>query len=133
MVEGTRLFDSRQDRENHFMTDSDTLAQRLKTQLQSCEGFDGDAISEQREDALNYYFQRARGDEVVGRSAVVSGDVSAMVEATVAQMMEAFSSGRICDFDPTSPEDETQAQLESEAVAFRLPVMSGQNHRFGRC
>lgn len=98
--------------------DTATLASKLKTQLQHCEGFDGDTISAAREDALNYYFQRARGDEVVGRSAVVSGDVSAMVEATLAQMTEAFSSDRICDFDPLDAEDETQAQLESEAVQY---------------
>ncbi len=100
------------------MTDRATLANKIKTQLQNCEGFDGDSVSQQREQALDYYFQRARGDEVVGRSAVVSGDVSAMVEATLAQMMEAFSSDRICDFDPFDAEDETQAQLESEAVQY---------------
>jgi hypothetical protein len=98
--------------------DQATLANRIKTQLQNCEGFDGDSISQAREQALNYYFQRARGDEVVGRSAVVSGDVSAMVEATLAQMMEAFSSDRIVDFDPVDAQDETQAQLESEAVQW---------------
>lgn len=100
------------------MKDKATLAQKLKTQLQNCAGFDGDEISTAREQALNYYFQRARGDEVIGRSAVVSGDVSAMVEATLAQMMEAFSSDRVCDFDPFDAEDETQAQLESEAVQW---------------
>jgi len=100
------------------LKDTSTLAQKLRTQLQHCEGFDGDTVSKAREDALNYYFQRERGDEVVGRSAVVSGDVSAMVEATLAQMMEAFSSDRICDFDPLDAEDETQAQLESEAVQW---------------
>ena len=100
------------------MKDTATLASKLKTQLQHCEGFDGDSVSQDREKALNYYFQRARGDEVVGRSAVVSGDVSAMVEATLAQMMEAFSSDRICDFDPLDADDETQAQLESEAVQY---------------
>lgn len=100
------------------MTDTATLAQKIKTELMHCEGFDGDSISKARTDALDYYFQRERGDEVVGRSAVVSGDVSAMVEATLAQMMEAFSSDRICDFDPMDAEDETQAQLESEAVQW---------------
>lgn len=100
-------------------------AQQLKTQLQQCHGFDGDEISNAREDALNYYFQRERGDEVAGRSAVVSGDVSAMVEATVAQMVDAFSSDRICDFDPLDSSDEDQAQLESEAVQWY--VMGREN------
>ena len=100
------------------MTDVSTLAQKLKQQLQHCEGFDGDTVSKSREDALNYYFQRPRGDEVAGRSAVVSGDLSAMVEATLAQMMDSLSSDRICDFDPLDAEDEDQVQLESEAVQY---------------
>lgn len=100
------------------MPDVTEQAQKLRTLLQQCHGFDGDEISAAREEALKYYFQRQRGDEVDGRSDVVSGDVSAMVEATVAQMMEAFSSDRICDFDPLDAEDEDQAQLESEAVQY---------------
>lgn len=97
---------------------TDDLVQRLKNQLLACHGYDGDEISKAREQALNYYFQRARGDEVVGRSAVVSGDVSAMVEATLAQMVEAFSSSRICEFEPLGDDDEDQAQLESDAVQW---------------
>ncbi len=94
------------------------LAANIKTQLLHCSGFDGDAISKDREQAANYYFQRPRGDEIEGRAKVVSGDLSAMVEATVAQMMESFSSDRICDFDPMDADDEDQAQLESEAVQY---------------
>ena len=96
----------------------DPLVEKLRAQLLACNGYDGDEISKAREQAYNYYFQRERGDEVVGRSAVVSGDVSAMVEATVAQMIDAFSSDHICEFQPLDAEDENQAQLESEAVQW---------------
>lgn len=95
-----------------------TLEQRLREQLRACQGFDGDEIAKAREAALNYYFQRKRGDEVNGRAEVVSGDVSAMVEATLAQMLDAFSTDRICEFDPHGAEDEDQAQLESDAVQW---------------
>lgn len=104
---------------------SDELAQQIATQLLHCSGFDGDELSREREQALNYYFQRPRGDEIEGRAQVVSGDVSAMVEATVASMMEAFSSSRIVDFDPLDADDEDQAQLESEAVQYY--VMGREN------
>jgi len=101
------------------MTDkSSRLESRIGDLVNNCSGFDGDALSRERERAFDYYFQRPRGDEVEGRAQVVSGDLSAMVEATVAQMMEAFSSDRICDFDPFDSEDEDQAQLESEAVQW---------------
>lgn len=107
------------------MIDDATLAARLKTQLFHCAGFDGDELSRDRERALNYYMQRPRGDEILGRAQVVSGDVSAMVEATVASMMEAFTSDRICDFDPLDSDDEDQAQLESDAVQYY--VMGREN------
>jgi len=104
-----------------------TLGQKLKQQLLHCEGFDGDAVSASRVQALNYYFQRPRGDEVDGRAAVVSGDLSAMVEATLAQMMDSLSSDRVCDFDPFDADDEDQAQLESEAVQW---FVMGQENGF---
>ncbi len=97
---------------------SDQLASRLKTQLQQCAGFDGDEMSNAREAALDAYFQRPRGDEKAGRAGVVSGDISAMVDATVATMIEALKGDRIADFDPMGPEDEDQAQLESDAVSY---------------
>ena len=105
------------------------LASKLRMQLMQCYGYDGDEIATQRSLAMDYYFQRPLDgdDKLVGRAQVVSGDVSSMVEATLAQMMEAFSSDRICDFDPLGPEDEDQAQLESEAVQW---FVMGQENGF---
>lgn len=107
------------------MAEPNTKAQNLRIQLQQCNGFEGDEIAKAREQALNYYFQRVRGDEQVGRSDVVSGDVSAMVEATAAQMVESFSSDKIVEFDPMDADDEDQAQLESDAVQWY--VMGREN------
>lgn len=101
------------------------LQAHIRSQLIRCSGFDGDEISKARKLALDYYFQRARGDEVAGRSQVVTGDLSAMVEATLAQMMDAFSSDHIAEFDPYGADDENQAQLESDAVQYF--VMSKNN------
>ena len=94
------------------------LANRLKSELQNCTGFQDDAASRNRKDAFDYYFQRPRGDEKIGRSNYVSGDMSAMTEAVAAQMMEAFSAKQIVDYDSLGPEDEEQAQLESAAVQY---------------
>lgn len=106
------------------MTENEVLS-AVRNQLTRCAGFDGDEEATAREKALNYYFQRPRGDEVAGRSHYVSGDVSAMVEANLAQMLDAFSSDSIAEFEPLGAEDETQAQLESDAV--RYFVMSKSN------
>lgn len=94
------------------------LVESVKQQLNHCHGYEGDEIATARRDALDYYFQRVRGDEVAGRSAVVSGDVSSMTEANLAQMMDAFSTDNIIEFEPESIDDEDQAQLESTAVEY---------------
>lgn len=94
----------------------DDLLTRVKNQLRTCAGWESDQDAADRAQALNYYFMRPRGDEIAGRSQVVSGDVSSMVEASLAQMLDAYSSDNIVEFDPVGPEDEDQAQLETDAV-----------------
>jgi hypothetical protein len=94
------------------------IVERVKSSLRLCAGFDNDSESADRESALDYYHMRKRGDEVAGRSQVVSGDLSAMVEAVLSGMMEAFSTTRIVEFDSFDISDDTQAALESDAVEW---------------
>lgn len=96
--------------------DEKKLAQQLKRQLVNCIGFDGDELQESRKMAYDYYFQRKRGDEVPGRSEIVSGDVSAMVEGDLAVMTEPLLAKRIADFCAYDAADEEQAQLEADCV-----------------
>lgn len=108
-------------------TDEEIL-QGVREQLRNSAGFDADKFAQQRKEAYKYYFQRPRGDEIKGRSQIVSGDVSAMVEATLSQMMDAFDSDRIAEFQALDAFDESQAQLEADTVQ-RL-VMQGVNNGF---
>lgn len=84
-----------------------------------------DEVAGAQKMALNYYFQRARGDEQPGRSQYVSGDVSAMVEANLAAMMESFTSDNIAEFKAFGAEDEDQAQLESDVVSYYIMDLNG--------
>lgn len=97
-----------------------TLAQAIKLSLVNCIGYEGDELANSRKQAYDYYFQRPRGDEIPGRSEVVSGDVSAMVEGNLAQMVEPLLCKRIAEFCAYSQEDEEQAQLESDCVTEML-------------
>ena len=97
----------------------------VKAHMQGCAGWNSDAVQAARTDAINYYLQRTRGDEVAGRSAVVAGDISASVEANLAQMLDAYTTDNIVEFDPLGPEDEDQAQLETDTVVHY--VMKVQN------
>lgn len=96
------------------------LAQKLKQQLNNCVGYEGDELANSRKQAYDYYFQRARGDEVAGRSTIVTGDLSSMVEGNLAQMVEPLTDKRIAEFCSYDARDEEQAQLESDAVSEML-------------
>lgn len=97
--------------------DNDTLLTRVYALLQRCNGWEGSEVAKDRELAWNYYLQRPRGDEVPKRSPVVSGDVSSMVEAVLASMVDAFETDTLCEFCAYGESDENQAQLESTAVS----------------
>ncbi len=94
----------------------DDIQKVVNTQLRAATGWDEDEVTQAREDALDYYFMRPRGDEVTGRANVISGDLSAMVDAVLSQMLAAFETDNLVDFEPVSAEDEDQAQLESDTV-----------------
>jgi hypothetical protein len=92
------------------------LAETIKRMLGECVGYDGDELTGSRKLAYDYYFQRARGDEIIGRSNVVSGDLSAMVEGNLAMMVQPLTAKRIAEFCAYDAEDEEQAQLEGDCV-----------------
>ena len=98
--------------------DKESLIQFIRLQLQACAGWGPDGVQAARTAALTYYLQRPRGDEVLGRSQIVSGDLSASVEANLAQMMQAYTTCNVAEFDPTGEEDEDQAQLETDTVVY---------------
>jgi hypothetical protein len=93
--------------------------------LRECSMFEQDEHARDYKAAWDYYLQRLRGDEIAGRSTAVAGDVSASVEANLAQMLDAFASDSIAEFDPLGEDDEQQASLESDVVTYY--VMKTQN------
>lgn len=96
------------------------LTQSLRQMLVNCIGFDGDQLAESRKQSYDYYFQRPRGDEINGRSSIVTGDLSAMVEGNLALMVEPLLDKRIAEFCAYDGLDEEQAQLESDCVHVML-------------
>lgn len=96
------------------------LVQSLRSMLVNCIGYEGDELAVSRKQAYDYYFQRPRGDEVNGRSTIVTGDISSMVEADLAQMVEPLLNKRIAEFCSYDALDEEQANLESDCVQNML-------------
>lgn len=70
-----------------------------------------------RFNALNAYFARPLGNEIDDRSQIVMPELRDTVEWIMPTLMEIFvGSGKPVQFDPQSPEDEDQAEIETEVV-----------------
>ena len=80
-------------------------------------GGDTGELATERADALDRYFGRAYGNEMEGRSKVVSKDLSDAVDWIMPSLIRVFlSTDSIVRFDPVGPEDEQQAEQESDYV-----------------
>jgi hypothetical protein len=76
-------------------------------------------VASDRADALDRYLGKPYGDEQQGRSQVVSRDVADVVEGVTANVLKPFVSGdEIVKFDPRGPEDEQQAEQETDYINF---------------
>ena len=77
---------------------------------------DGELTNE-RADALDRYHGRLYGNELEGRSKVVSKDLSEAVDWAMPAIMRVFTqSGSVAEFDPVNPDDEAQAEIETAYV-----------------
>lgn len=66
--------------------------------------------------ALNTFYARPNGTEIEGQSSVVLPEMRDTVMWELPLLMRIFTSGPICQFDPTGPQDVKAAALETAAV-----------------
>jgi len=80
-------------------------------------GAEDGRLSDERAKAMNHYHGRPYGNEVEGRSQVVSRDLAEAVDWALPGILRVFTqSGKIAEFDPVGPEDEELAKQESDYV-----------------
>lgn len=83
-------------------------------------------LSEQRRMAVEYYYGNSIGNEIEGRSQVVSHDVFEVVEWAMPHIMKVFTgSDRIAEFEPTGPEDEDEAEQATDYVNYLFEKRNG--------
>jgi hypothetical protein len=100
------------------VTDSELIG-RIEELEGSSYGINDAALSRSRAEAFEYYNGDPFGNEVEGRSSVVSRDVLDVVEAALPQLLKVFVSGdEIVRFEPRGPEDEKPAEQETAAVNY---------------
>ena len=98
------------------LTDKDLVSIIRAHRRDSLGAEDGD-LSNQRAEAMDHYHGRPYGNEVEGRSQVVSKDLAEAVDWAMPAIMRVFTqSGALGEFDPVGPEDEQLAQQESDYV-----------------
>lgn len=82
-------------------------------------GINDSQLSGDREKALKYYNGDPLGNEVEGRSQVVSRDVLDTVEAALPQILKVFVAGdEVVKFNPRGLEDEEAAQQETDYINY---------------
>jgi hypothetical protein len=70
-----------------------------------------------RYNALNAYLARPLGNEIENRSQVVLPTLRDTISWMMPQLMRIFAAAKsICRFDPDSPQDETQSEMETAVV-----------------
>lgn len=94
---------------------------RLVALLQAHEaeaaGFHGDEVAAEQDRALDYYYGRPFGDEVEGRSSVVSRDVAEVVDWLLPDLVRIFVGSRqVVRFEPFGAEDEAIARQATDYV-----------------
>jgi len=91
-------------------TDSELL-QVISQEVQNSLGYYTSDLSEQRQQSLKYYLGEPYGNEVEGRSAVVTQELLETVESVLPSLMRMFTqSDRMVRFEATQPEDTKYAE-----------------------
>lgn len=100
------------------MTD-EALRLVLEKEIEEAESWAGEAIREEQLKNLQYYLGLPMGNEVPGRSQVVSWDVFEIVESAMPGFIEPFfSSDKIGEFKPRTPEDERFCDQATDYVNY---------------
>lgn len=78
-----------------------------------------DTLSSERRETNKYYFGELRGDEVEGRSKVISRDQFEVIEWMLPDFMRIFYGGRnVAEVNPQGADDVDKAKLMEEKVSF---------------
>lgn len=81
---------------------------------------DGD-LSQLRQENLNYYLGNPYGNEREGYSKFVTREVLETIEWVLPNVLRVFTSGdRVVEFDPVGPDDEQQAEQETDITNHEI-------------
>lgn len=95
--------------------DEGRLASILSAEIDDAIGMLDSETTAQRAEALNYYLRNPYGNEVEGRSQIVTGEVAEAVDGAMPQLIRVFTaSDDIVRFEPVGPGDEETAKQATD-------------------
>ena len=100
-----------------YLMDESKLKAILDSEIWSALGFIQSETTHERQQALEYYLRRPYGNEVEGKSQVVTGEVAEAVDGALPQLIRIFtSSENIVQFEPVKEGDEALAEQATTYV-----------------
>jgi hypothetical protein len=97
------------------MLDSGTIKSILENEIDNSIGYLDTETTEDRQRALSYYLRAPYGNEVEGRSQIVTGEVAEAIDGALPQLIRVFTTTEdIVYFEPKSPGDEASAKQATE-------------------
>lgn len=109
------------------MPDREILSE-TEARVKDAVGYTYSTLNKARELALRYYRGDPFGNEIAGRSSVVSRDVAQYTDTVMPSLMRIFSSGdQVVRFEPAEPEDEDATKQATDYVNW---IWSQQNDGF---
>ena len=93
----------------------DKLKSILESEIDNSIGFLETETTQQRTDALSFYLRQPLGNEIEGKSSIVTGEVAEAVDGALPPLVRIFSSSdEVVRFDPRGPQDEAGAKQATE-------------------
>jgi hypothetical protein len=101
--------------------DQEKLKGILDSEIDNSLGYIQTDTTDERSKALEYYNREPYGNEVEGRSQIVTGEVAEVVDGALPQLLRVFTqSDEMVRFEPKSQGDEEKAKQATEYVNWVL-------------
>jgi len=106
------------------MTEDELIA-LIESEEANCVSSTSGALAEQRREAMQYYYGFPYGNEVEGRSQVVTTEVKDSVEGILPSLMSIFTTtDEIVRCEPQNPDDEAAAQQATDYLNYLFTRMN---------
>jgi hypothetical protein len=97
------------------MMDEGTVKGIIENEIDNSIGYIDSETVEDRKTALEYYLRQPYGNEIEGRSSIVTGEVAEAIDGALPQLIRVFTTTEdIVYFEPRGPQDEESARQATD-------------------